>query len=380
VNPSTTRTTPPAATPRTGRGESTPQTLPFSALPHDLRKDPQLVGNQTAIVLAATLLEYARAKAYCYPTNATLAADMGCCVSTIQNALAALRAAGWVRLELGSNQPNGRRIWLTWRCGSAPPARVSQVSDIPQPIGPPVQPAGPPIQLAGSPPQPAGPPVQSVGAERRIVVVEAKEESSEEARVTDSAPRSRPAVPQLPAAPEAPPVATVGPAVRAPANREAATCAIPFDLRAIGQLPAPPTPPSPANGPRTYRPRLGLTLEELAKVAGDDPILAAELARRTAPPAPPEPPPQALPTAELFELLPGRHDLIAAATQRLAAELGDFKVVSWKFFQQAVQAVVTRSVPPEVLLDCHCQATSPAAKNRGSVFVVAWQREVPRRC
>ncbi|MBV8556098.1 MAG: helix-turn-helix domain-containing protein [Planctomycetaceae bacterium] len=338
------------------------------------------MGNQTAIVLAATLLEYARAKAYCYPTNATLAADMGCCVSTIQNALAALRAAGWVRLELGSNQPNGRRIWLTWRCGSAPPARVSQVSDIPQPIGPPVQPAGPPIQLAGSPPQPAGPPVQSVGAERRIVVVEAKEESSEEARVTDSAPRSRPAVPQSPAAPAAPPVATVGPAVQAPANREAATCAIPFDLRSIGQLPAPPTPPSPANGPRTYRPRLGLTLEELAKVAGDDPILAAELARRTAPPAPPEPPPQALPTAELFELLPGRHDLIAAATQRLAAELGDFKVVSWKFFQQAVQAVVTRSVPPEVLLDCHCQATSPAAKNRGSVFVVAWQREVPRRC
>ena len=380
MNPSTTRTTPPAATPRTGRGESTPQTLPFSALPHDLRKDPQLVGNQTAIVLAATLLEYARAKAYCYPTNATLAADMGCCVSTIQNALAALRAAGWVRLELGSNQPNGRRIWLTWRCGSAPPAHVSQVSDIPQPIRPHVQPAGPPIQLAGSPPQPAGPPVQSVGAERRIVAVEAKEESSEEARVTDSAPRSRPAVPQLPAAPEAPPVATVGPAVRAPANREAATCAMPFDLRAIGQLPAPPTPPSPANGPRTYRPRLGLTLEELAKVAGDDPILAAELARRTAPPAPPEPSPQALPTAELFELLPGRHDLIAAATQRLAAELGDFKVVSWKFFQQAVQAVVTRSVPPEVLLDCHCQATSPAAKNRGSVFVVAWQREVPRRC
>src|SRR5512135_435552 len=78
--------------------------------------------------------------------------------------------------------------------------------------------------------------------------------------------------------------------------------------------------------------------------------------------------------------LPGRHDLIAAATQRLALELGDFKVVSWKFFQQAVLAVVTRSVPPEVLLDCQRQATSPAAKNRGSVFVVAWQREVPRRC
>ena len=160
---------------------------------------------------------------------------------------------------------------------------------------------------------------------------------------------------------------------------------LPLDLGVIGKpmtsFSMPPrVTPSPVPRPPFQRKKLGLDLAELAKVAGDDPILAAELARRTAPPAPPEPPPQTLPTTELFELLPGRHDLIAAATQRLAAELGDFKVVSWKFFQQAVLAVVTRSVPPEVLLDCHRQATSPAAKNRGSVFVVAWQREVPRRC
>ena len=146
--------------------------------------------------------------------------------------------------------------------------------------------------------------------------------------------------------------------------------------------PLAPKVPPPAPRPASRRKGLGLDLAELAIIVGEtaDPILAAELARRTAPPGPPEPPPQTLPTAELFEMLPGRHDLIAAATQRLAAELGDFKVVSWKFFQQAVLAVVTRSVPPEVLLDCHRQATSPAAKNRGSVFVVAWQREVPRRC
>jgi hypothetical protein len=146
--------------------------------------------------------------------------------------------------------------------------------------------------------------------------------------------------------------------------------------------PLAPRVPPPAPRPGSRRKGLGLDLAELASIVGAtaDPILAAELARRTAPLGPPEPPPQALPTAELFELLPGRHDLIAAATQRLAVELGDFKVVSWKFFQQAVLAVVTRSVPPEVLLDCHRQATSPAAKNRGSVFVVAWQREVPRRC
>jgi hypothetical protein len=130
------------------------------------------------------------------------------------------------------------------------------------------------------------------------------------------------------------------------------------------------------------RKRLGLTLEELIKVVGEtaDPILAAELARRTAPPAPPEPPPQALPTADLLAKLPGRHDLIAASTQRLAEETGDFKAASWSFFRKAVEAVVTRMVPLEVLLDCRRQATGPQAKNRGSVFVVSWKREVQMRC
>jgi hypothetical protein len=185
--------------------------------------------------------------------------------------------------------------------------------------------------------------------------------------------------PTLTAAVQALPVADLA----APASR--GPTVLPLDLGAIGKpmtsFSMPPrvtTPPVPR--PPFQRKKLGLDLAELAKVAGDDPILAAELARRTAPPAPPEPPPATLPTADLFLSLPGRHDLIAAATQRLALELGDFKVVSWKFFQQAVLAVVTRSVPPEVLLDCHRQATSPAAKNRGSVFVVAWQREVPQRC
>ena len=100
---------------------------------------------------------------------------------------------------------------------------------------------------------------------------------------------------------------------------------MPFDLRAIGQPPAPPPPPSPANDPRTRRPRLGLglTLEELAQVAGAGPILAAELARRTAPPPPPEPPPQTLPTVELFELQRGRHDLSMIAARRLSEETGE---------------------------------------------------------
>ncbi|MBV8678000.1 MAG: hypothetical protein JO355_12635 [Planctomycetaceae bacterium] len=166
--------------------------------------------------------------------------------------------------------------------------------------------------------------------------------------------------------------------VRPRADRErSGPCVLPFDLRAIGRPPAPPTPPSPANDPRTRRPRpgLGLTLEELAKVAGDDPILAAELARRTALPSPPEPPPATVPTAELFAALPGRHDLIMAAARRMCEETGDYKVASQRTFEQMAESVATRAVPAAVLLSCYKQAMGPKAEHRGKVLVAAWQRE-----
>ena len=116
--------------------------LPFSAVPHQLRRD--LKGNQTAISLAAALLEYARQESSCYPTTARLAEDMGCSQQTIRNALAALVAAGWVRVVLGSDQPNGRLIVLTWR------EQPRQVSDTPQPIGPPLKPAGGGLKSSGA--------------------------------------------------------------------------------------------------------------------------------------------------------------------------------------------------------------------------------------
>ena len=145
--------------------------LPFSALPHQLRRD--LKGNHTAISLAAALLEYAGVKPYCYPTTARLAADLGVCQNTVRAALHALERAGWVRVVLGANQPNGRRIWLTWLesgttqpvggTGSGPvrgrPA-VRQVSD-------PLQPVGAPLQSAGATPQPVAAPLQPAGPEIR---------------------------------------------------------------------------------------------------------------------------------------------------------------------------------------------------------------------
>jgi len=180
VNCPTTRCSTPAAAPRIGRGESAPprqdpgaktQFLPFAALPHELRKDPRLKGNRTAIVLAAALLEYARARDSCWPSNRRLAEDLGCCQQTVRNALAALQAAGWVRVEHGVSNPTGRVIWLTWRAGRVIPPAPSKRLDLP-------------LKTAGEPP------LKPVGPESRIVVVEEREESPQCA-----CERSRPETP-----------------------------------------------------------------------------------------------------------------------------------------------------------------------------------------
>ena len=79
----------PAATPRTGPGFSElpcqdpgakTQSLPFAALPHELRKDPRLKGNRTAIVLARQPYSNTPGPGTpCWPSNRRLAEDLGCC-------------------------------------------------------------------------------------------------------------------------------------------------------------------------------------------------------------------------------------------------------------------------------------------------------------
>ena len=166
---------------------------------------------------------------------------------------------------------------------------------------------------------------------------------------------------------------------------------LPMDLGAIGKpmtgQPMAPMVPrlSPTPRPAFQRKKLGLDLAELASIVGAtaDPILAAELARRTAPPAPPEPPPQTLPTVELFELLPGRHDLIMIAARRLSEETGDYKAASQRTFEQMAMAVATRAVPAAVLISCWRQGMGPKSEHKGKVLVAAWKRsvaEAPPRC
>lgn len=105
-----------------GKSPTVPSTRPFAALPHDLRKDPNLRGRDKAILLAAALLEYARGKPSCFPSNRRLAEDLGCCPRTVQLALAALKRAGWIRVELGTDTPTGRRIVLAWREADCAPS------------------------------------------------------------------------------------------------------------------------------------------------------------------------------------------------------------------------------------------------------------------
>ncbi|MBV8555397.1 MAG: helix-turn-helix domain-containing protein [Planctomycetaceae bacterium] len=415
MSPSTTRATTPAATPRTGRG--------VAALPNDpgldaILADPNLTSTAKALI-TVMIRNWAWYKDHCWPSDATLAKKVGKSVGHVQRCLRELERAGRIERERTDAVPNGRRIWLLWRCpggragarpepapartAAAAPARSERVVIVNEGRESEIQPASrrrPKIDPVPTAVRDAPPPPASASRAGESSTPPGPPPTARGARETSPAPVTeaiRTAIGRALPGVAAGPLEDPAPAVVPDASHAAP---LPLDLGAIGtpmasfsrppQAPraTPPRPsaPSPpaASAPRSAarRPSLGLDLAELARVVGEtaDPILAAELARRTAPPPPPEPPPGTLPTAELFELLPGRHDLIAAATQRLAAELGDFKVVSWKFFQQAVQAVVTRSVPPEVLLDCHRQATSPAAKNRGSVFVVAWQREVPQRC
>jgi hypothetical protein len=242
VNSPTTRHASPAAIPRTGRGESAPPhpdqgtkiQLPFAALPHQLRKDPRLKGNRTAIVLAAALLEYAPgSKPSCYPTNATLASDLGCSESTVRAALAALRAAGWIRVVLGPRQPNGRRIWLCWRETSVP--RLSDTR-----------------QSAGTHPRSVGPTPRAIGPEEEIVIEENREETNQFAHS-----RSRPEPSALLAAlPPAPPPSCGARAARPP-ERAAKTALVP-PLLAV-PAPVQALPPLADGGPREARPAIPVT-------------------------------------------------------------------------------------------------------------------------
>jgi hypothetical protein len=401
VNCPTTRCPTPAAATRTGPGfralprqnpGAKTQSLPFAALPHELRKDPQLKGNRTAIVLAAALLEYARASDSCWPSNRRLAEDLGCCPQTIRNALAALQAAGWVRVEHGASNPTGRVIWLTWRAKQAIP---------PNRLDPPLKPAG-------------GPPLKSVRPEAKIVVVEEQKESPKFAcerlrreippaptpvptLVTASpAPEIPPTPPALPSRPEPQlsklaPFSAPPPSIPASPTLEPApgpTPALSSRSRAAAIAPVSGTPsarssaistPAPASSPARALP---LTPEQQARLdampaasrdqvllwlATGDPILVAEARSKLAPPRPRPEAPTTLP--ELLGRIREDPSYPTLAAAGLAAALQDQK--SYSGYLRRCEEAWRGELNPERLLSAYEQAMGPKARNRGAIFMVA---------
>jgi hypothetical protein len=412
----TTRSTSPAAAPRTARGAAA---LPNDPGLHAILADPKLSSTAKAII-TVMVLNWAWLKDHCWPSDATLADKVGRSVGHVQRCLRELERAGRISREGTDAVPNGRRIWLLWRCPdgragaqrdpaparTAPPAPARSKSFVIVNEGrePEIRPASRrrleadpvPTTLRDVPPAAAS----TSQAEESPKPLEPLP-AAQEARETPPTPVTEEI---LTATDQAPPEAAGGlleepaPVVVPDASRAAPLpLPLPLPLGAIGTPMAsfsqPPraapsgpsaSPPPAASTPRSASRRkgLGLDLAELAQVVGAtaDPILAAELARRTAPPPPSAPPPETLATAELLATLPGRHDLIMVVARRLSEETGDFQVASQRTFEMMAAAVARRSVPAAVLIDCWRQAVGPRAAHKGKVLVAAWKRQAPLRC
>ncbi|MBV8268417.1 MAG: helix-turn-helix domain-containing protein, partial [Planctomycetaceae bacterium] len=318
MSPSTTRATTPAATPRTGRGGA--------ALPNDpgldaILADPDLTSTAKALI-AVMIRNWAWYKDHCWPSDATLAKKVGKSVGHVQRCLRELERAGRISREKTGEVPNGRRIWLLWRCPgvragarpeSAPartapaaPARGERVVIVNERREPEIRPAS--RQRSEDDPAPtslrdAPPPVASTSRAGESSTPPGPPPTAREARETSPAPVTEAihtAIDRaLPGAADGP-LEDPTPAMVPDASHAAP---LPLDLGAIGTpmasfsrpplapqaTPPHPSAPSPptASAPRSAarRPGLGLGLAELARVVGEtaDPILAAELARRTAP-------------------------------------------------------------------------------------------------
>jgi Helix-turn-helix domain len=415
MSPSTTRSTTPTATPQTARG--------VAALPNDpgldaILADPNLSSTAKALI-AVIVRNWAWVKDHCWPSDATLARKVGKSVGHVQRCLRELERAGRIERERTDAVPNGRRIWLLWRCPgpragarrdpaparTAPtaPARNERIVIVNEGTEPEIRPASrrrpedapvpPPLRDAPPPAASTSQAEESPEPRRPLPAAQAARETLPAPATEEIRAATDQALPGIAGGP----LEGSAPAVVLDASRAAP---LPLDLGAIGTpmasfsksplapraIPlrplAPPPPAASAPRPAARRKGLGLDLAELAKIVGEtaDPILAAELARRTAPPPPPEPPPQTVPTAELFAKLPGRHDLIMVAARRLSEETGDYKAASLRTFERMAEAVATRAVPPSVLIDCWRQGLGPKSEHKGKVLVAAWKREAPLRC
>lgn len=314
---------------------------PFDPIPRDLRNDRRLTDGD--VRLAAALIGYARNKADCWPSNARLASELGVTPRTIRNRLRRLEGAEWFRCIPDDGNRTGRRILLCWRLPEPPEGRMS--------VSP--------------------PPREAVSPEGYRVVTE-KKSSGREARET-----RRPEPPAIPppSVPSHPPSS-----LRPPARPQRD----PGPSPVFRSTPAPENPPegvlgpSPSDPPRPPLPTMrkrppSLSTPELAELVREtgDPILSAELARRTEARQAPSEPPRSIPEM-IGRIRSGDPRIPPMLAGAIVSTLRDFG--SYSGHLAVIGRVARGELPPEAIEGAFREASNPAAKNPGAVYMHAIRR------
>jgi len=115
MNPST----PPRRSSTAMRSGADRGTRPFAALPHDIAGRPDVTPTDKAVLLA--LLFWARDKAVCWPSDASIGSRIGRCPGTVQRALRRLESLGLIERRRADNV-TGRELVLVWRRRATPEA------------------------------------------------------------------------------------------------------------------------------------------------------------------------------------------------------------------------------------------------------------------
>ncbi len=310
---------------------------PFASLPHDIAGDARLTPTDLAVLLA--LLFWARSRAFCWPSDASIGARIGRSEATVQRRLKALEGFNLIRREKSDRNRTGRIIVLCWREEAPPPMRAASVTH--------------------------------EGRREKRIVGEAKnsEPKTPERHESDRLEPPSP-IPLKPEtfpdrlgcsvrASEAPDLESIGPVA---GNASESVLGPLSESKPPGPVRRDPTGGrKPLATTRKGLPKLELT--ELARLAPSDPILAAELAKRTAPrPEPPREAPRSTP--ELIQRLREAPHYPPMLAHALTVEWNDQG--SYAGFLRIAHECWQGSIDPETLEDAYRQGCK--GRNPGAVF------------
>ena len=116
------RPIPPTPPERARRGAA----LPNDPGLDDILADPNLTSTAKALI-TVMVRNWAWVKDHCWPSDEILAARLGMSVGHVQRCLRELERAGRIFRERTAAVPNGRRIWLLWRCPGGRAVRSERV-------------------------------------------------------------------------------------------------------------------------------------------------------------------------------------------------------------------------------------------------------------